>query len=150
METTIYRADREVFEVAARFENCEYAAAEFTHARHMTVACWYLCMMSPEAALARMRAGLQHFLVRHGQHGYHETITRFWIELLGEYLRNLPEEIRTVDKVNRALRAHADKDCIFRYYSREVVMSDVARKTWILPDVDSSMFRSGNSKSQKG
>jgi hypothetical protein len=42
----------------------------------------------------------------------------------------------TVDRINRAVEAYADKDIVFRYFSREVVMSDTARRNWIEPDVN--------------
>ena len=73
------------------FERCDFALAEFTHARHLTVACWYLCAFSREAALEHMRRGLQNFIAHHGKQGYHETITRFWMELLANYLYQCPQ-----------------------------------------------------------
>ncbi len=80
-----------------RFERCDFALAEFTHARHLTVACWYLCALSREDALGRMQRGLQSFIAHHGKQGYHETITRFWMELLADYLCQLPA-CRDVDR----------------------------------------------------
>jgi len=59
------------------------------------------------------------------------------MELLGEFLRNLPEEISMVEKTSRAVEAHSNKEILFRYYSREFVMSEAARKEWIEPDLSS-------------
>ncbi len=85
-----YRDASEIRDVVERFEGCDFALAEFTHARHLTVACWYLCSLTREEALERMRCGLQSFIAHHGKQGYHETITRFWMELLANYLGQLP------------------------------------------------------------
>jgi hypothetical protein len=137
MERPIYRSDSEIRDVVEMFESCSFALQEFTHARHLTVACWYLCTLPPDQALGRMRVGLQRFITHHGRQGYHETITRFWMELLGEFLRSLPEEISMVEKTSRAVEAHSNKEILFRYYSREFVMSEAARKEWIEPDLSS-------------
>lgn len=135
MESPLYQEESEIREVVARFENCEYELQEFSHARHLTVACWWLCTITREDALVRMRTGLQRFIAHHGRQGYHETITRFWMELLGELLQTLPEEMSTVEKINRAVKTYGDKEVLFRYYSRELVMSDAARREWVEPDI---------------
>ena len=80
MDAVTYRNADAVREVVEKFERCEYAPQEFTHARHLTVACWYLCTLPEKEALDRMREGLLRFTTHHGKRGYHETITRFWIE----------------------------------------------------------------------
>jgi len=137
MKIPVYREESEIREVIAKFENLEFGLQEFTHARHLTVASWYLCTLTREDALVRMRIGLQRFIAHHRRQGYHETITRFWMELLGEFLRNLPEAMSKVERINRAVEAYGDKEILFRYYSREFVMSDVARKEWVEPDIRS-------------
>jgi len=124
-------------EVVRRFEACEYALAEFTHARHLTVACWYLCAGSREVALERMRAGLQRFIAHHGKDGYHETITRFWMELLDECLRGLPLDMPLAAKVKSVVAKYGRKDVLFAYYSRELAMSERARREWVEPDMRS-------------
>lgn len=137
MTSKRYEDEGEIREVVAKFENCQFGLEEFTHARHVTVACWYLCTMSQETALVQMRSGLQRFIAHHGRQGYHETITRFWMELLGDFLRGVPVEIDTVETINRAVASYAEKEILFQYYSREGVMSDAARREWMEPDVRS-------------
>jgi hypothetical protein len=135
MTADTYRDVSEIRDVAERFERCDFALAEFTHARHLTVACWYLCSYSREDALERMRRGLQTFIAHHGKHGYHETITRFWMELLAHYLNQCPQSEALTGKMNGALQQFASKDVLFAYYSRDRVMSDEARASWIEPDL---------------
>ena len=135
MTADTYRDVSEIRDVVERFERCDFTLAELTHARHLTVACWYLCSFSREDALERMRRGLQGFIAHHGKQGYHETITRFWMELLANYLNQCPQSETLTGKVNGALQQFASKDVLFAYYSRDRVMSDAARASWIEPDL---------------
>ena len=135
MANRTYATDREIEEVVGKFEGCQFALEEFTHARHLTVACWYLCTMSPEAALSRMRDGLLRFIGHHGKQGYHETITRFWMELLRSSLLQASPKAQLMDKVNNTLKRFTNKDVLFMYYSRERVMSEAAKADWVEPDL---------------
>ena len=132
---TKYESENEIREVVERFETCVYAAEEFTHARHLTVACWYLSTLSPDAALARMRDGLLRFTAHHGKHGYHETLTRFWMLLLEESLAGQPLGTPLTEKVNNAVKCFESKEVAFEYYSRERVLSEAARREWVEPDL---------------
>jgi hypothetical protein len=135
MAKTTYQAENEIREVVEKFERCQYAVEEFTHARHLTVACWYLCTMSHEKALGRMRVSLTRFIAHHGMRGYHETITRFWMELLGDFLRQQAPAASLRNKTNDALECYANKDVLFSYYTRDRVMSEVAKREWMEPDL---------------
>ena len=134
MAGAAYENDESIQEVVRKFERCEYAPQEFTHAYHLTVACWYLSTLSSEEALIRMRTRLQTFSAHHGKQGYHETITRFWIKLLKQSLAVESSAIPLVERVNRTINAFP-KDTLFDYYTRDRVMSDVAKREWIEPDL---------------
>ena len=148
MACETYTNETEVRDVVRQFENCEYALTEFTHVRHVTVACWYLCTSNItaltvgiargsteiSAALDQMRLGLNRFLAHHGKQGYHETITRFWMELLASYLDELPD-MPLLSKVNSAVERYRSKEILFFHYTRERVMSDAAKQGWIAPDL---------------
>ena len=81
-DMSVYRDISEIETVVHNFEACAYSTAEFTHARHLAVAAWYLHTLSPDAALDRVRQSLLRFTAHHGVKGYHETITRFWMILV--------------------------------------------------------------------
>lgn len=132
---TRYESENEIREVVERFETCVFAAEEFTHARHLTVACWYLSTLSPDAALARMREGLLRFTGHHGKHAYHETLTRFWMLLLEEFLAGQPAEALLMERVNNAVKCFESKEVVFEHYSRERVLSEGARREWVEPDL---------------
>ena len=130
-----YREEHEIRSVVERFEKCDFALPEFTHARHLTVACWYLCALSREEAMDRMRRGLQAFIAHHGKQGYHETITRFWMEILADDLGRCLHDATLPERVNGALQRYSNKDVLYSYYSRDRVMSDEARTGWVEPDL---------------
>lgn len=137
MDRVIYRSAAEIVEVVAKFENCAYRPEEFSHARHLTVASWYVAKYGTEQALPRMREGLQGFLAHHGKKmGYHETITRFWLELIGEALQRMAKQPLPA-QVNEIVARYRDKNVLFVYYTRELVMSEAARNSWIEPDLRS-------------
>ena len=108
-----------------RFECCEYGLQEFEHQEHLKLAWTYLQLYGYEAALVRMREGLLRFSAHHNQSGYNETITVFWMRNLQAHCRENPVEV---------LRK-ADKQLLFRHFSRERAMSEEAKRKWIEPDV---------------
>jgi len=135
MPPTIRYADEdEVREVARRFESREYALEEFTHARHITVAVLYLAEPDFEPAMTKMRAGLVAFSSHHGKMGYNETITRFWLLAVNNFISALPEGCLAA-RTNAAVDHFADKNLIFRYYTRDRLFSREAARRWIEPDL---------------
>lgn len=135
MTTVTYRDENEIRSVIERFERCDFALPEFTHARHLTVACCYLCTFSREEAMERMRRGLQAFIAHHGKQGYHETITRFWMEILADDLARCAQGTTMLERINAAVQHYGNKDVLFSYYSRDRVMSDEAKNGWVEPDL---------------
>lgn len=135
MAEALYQDKNAIRAVVGKFERSEYRPEEFTHTRHLTVACWYLSTLSTGEALNRMREGLLRFSAHHGKHGYHETITRFWIVLLAGYLRQLPPGMSFTEKINNAVECFQNKGVLFSFYSREYVMSERARRQWVEPDL---------------
>jgi hypothetical protein len=81
-----------------------------------------------------MRGSLLRFTAHHNVKAYHETITRFWIELLAPALED-PRSENLVETLNQLLRQHCNKQEIFDYYSRDRLQSIEARERWIEPDL---------------
>jgi hypothetical protein len=93
------KSEIEVREFVRRFEQCEIAVAEFSHAAHVVVGTVFICD-DPQNALARMRAGLLRFTAHHGKTGvYKEDVTREWIERLRACVNEHPGS-SIVDLVN--------------------------------------------------
>ena len=135
MKHPAYGDEIAIADVVDRFERCEFGLKEFTHGRHLTVAAWYLCHLSPAEAFVRMKTGLVRFIEHHGKQGYHETITRFWMEILGNFLGSMPRDAAIMEKVNNAVKRFDNKDVLFEYYSRERALSELAKRQWVDPDL---------------
>jgi hypothetical protein len=81
----------------------------------------------------RMRTSLKRFAAHHGVTGlYHETLTRFWLQLVEQRLDRSRCLEESVGEVQEQL---SDKNLAFDYYSRERIDSQEARETWLQPDL---------------
>src|SRR5262250_1276188 len=80
--------DFEILTLVRRLERCELSPREFHHRDHLAVCAFYLYSSDMEAALNSMRESLLRFIRHHGVTGYHETITRFWMERVHERMQN--------------------------------------------------------------
>ena len=67
--------------------------------------------------------------------GYHETITRFYVGLIADYLA-AGDLRRPIDELAAGLLATmGERDLPLRYYSRERLFSSEARLGWLAPDL---------------
>ena len=123
-----------------RFHDATVPAAEFTHAAHLVVGVWHARSFDEAQALTQMRAGILRLNAAHGTpnsdtRGYHETITRAYLRLLGQFARAHAD--LTGAALAQALLGSplAHRDALLNYYSRDLLMSVVARRGWVEPDV---------------
>jgi hypothetical protein len=128
-----YRTEAEIKEVVKRFEECTYSPEEFAHAKHLTVAAWYFWRLEPETAREKMRMGLRKFIAHHGKHGYHVTITEFWLLLVERSVCQDHRDLLTA--VNETVASFHNKDLVYEYFSRARLNSAEARTAWIEPDI---------------
>lgn len=114
--------------------------AEWTHAAHITVAAWYV-YGEGVAALARIRAGIHHYnaavgIVSTPDYGYHETITRFWVERLAVFFHNEgPFADRDAAVAAAVARFGQKRNWYGDYWSFDVIQSREARARWVPPDI---------------
>jgi len=134
-----YRATDEIRELVRAFEDTTLPYSRWTHAAHLTVGLWYVLWYGPHDAMDHMRTGLRRYNAAHAREpmrvGYHETITRFWLWVIDEYVRGTPVTASIAGLANHLIASRADRDLPFRYYSREHLMSDAARAAWVDPDL---------------
>lgn len=117
------------------FLSCRLPAAEFHHRDHVRLG-WLMLRHEPwPDALVRFREGLQRFGTSLGQTGlYHETITVAYLLLIHE--RQERDGAATFEEF---AAKHADllgwrPSVLDQYYRRETLDSDLARRTFVLPD----------------
>lgn len=133
---------RDVPGLVARFEDLTLPKAEWTHQAHLTVALWYASHLPCEVALAKVREGILRLNAAHGvpttpTRGYHETITRFYLRVICDYVameEEGPEEDWSV-RVARLLARYGDRELPLRHYTRDLLMSPEARFGWVEPDL---------------
>jgi 4-hydroxy-tetrahydrodipicolinate synthase len=133
-------SDEEVARLAARFAAQEVPASEWTHRAHLMTGAWHVHHLGPDAALRAMREGILRLNKVHGTletptRGYHETITRAYVELLAVFLAGFPEGTPLGTRV-AAMLAHplAGRDALLAFYPRDRLMSAEARSAWLEPE----------------
>lgn len=131
--------------LVAAFLDRSLPKAEWTHEAHLRVGLWHVYRFGAESALDRLRAAIRAYNVAVGvvndeQHGYHETITRFYVTRIAAWIearggRNAIASA-TIDADGDAmLAAIGMRDLPLRSWSREVLFSPAARREWVPPDL---------------
>jgi 4-hydroxy-tetrahydrodipicolinate synthase len=123
-----------------RFASQEIPAGEWTHVAHLTVGASAVFRGGPDAALAELRAGILQLNRAHGTietptRGYHETITRAYVELLAVYLAGFATDTPLCHRVGALLASPlAQREALFTYYDRARLLSPAARAAFVEPD----------------
>lgn len=124
----------------AAFEDCSLSNAEFHHADHVRMAFIYLRRFSTLEALRRFAEALQRFAAANGKPDlYHETITWALLLLIRERMARKSQHSGQQPSWEEFAAENPDlltwKDSILkRYYRDETLGSELARRTFILPD----------------
>jgi len=128
--------DQDIEVLVKRFEACETARDDFPHLDHLVMAVWYLQTMSAPAATDQMRTSLHRFLDHYqiDRQKYHETLTVFWVEMVAACLISLPVGTSLVEKCNEVRQRLGNKDLVLEFYSPELLWSDAARNSFVIPD----------------
>jgi hypothetical protein len=114
--------------------------SEWTHHAHLRVGLWHAMRHSPIETLDLLRERISTFNIATGVEntesaGYHETITRFYVHVIGHFLASADTR-RPIDELERELiDRYGDKELPLRYYTRERLFSAEARLGWVAPDL---------------
>lgn len=105
-----YQTENEIDAVVAGFEQCTTGTSDFTHLSHLTVAVYYLRNSTSDQAFQKMRAGLFRFLDHHsvGRAKYDEQLTRRWISLIQDVIKQLDPKLSLVTTTNIVLERLGD------------------------------------------
>jgi hypothetical protein len=137
---TLYHDLDEIESLAARFADCTLPCVEWTHRAHLAVGLWTLRRHEADEALRNIRAGIQRYnaacgVVTTPTRGYHETITCFYMQVIGRYLSTVADRGDWLAVTNGLLEQYGAPDLPLRYYTRERLMSPGARAAWVEPDL---------------
>ncbi|HEY0545041.1 MAG TPA: hypothetical protein VGC91_06560 [Pyrinomonadaceae bacterium] len=137
-----YESDEEVEAVVRKFEACLFSPGEFHHREHLTVALCYLLESNEQAALERLRANLFRFLEHHHIEAnvYHETITLFWLKLVGHFLEGADKGRALAELTNDLIAECGEAHLVKAHFSRQLLDSEEARAAWVEPDLQSLNF----------
>ena len=135
-----YRTSAEVLRLLREFEACRLPRTEWTHHAHLVVALCYLIRYEEAEAARRIRAGIRLYneaccIKQTKTGGYHETITLFYIRVIGRFLSAASLDCTLAALANSLINACGDKNLPLDYYSRERLMSWDARTGWLEPDI---------------
>ena len=120
------------------WEACTLPKAEWTHAAHVAAAACYTWQRTPLEALPLLRQRIRAFNEATGGQntedaGYHETLTRFWAEVVGSFIASRRGGTR-LDAVRAAVeRFGSARDLTKTYYTHDIVRDRVARREWVPP-----------------
>ena len=133
-----YETENEILAVIEQFENATIRRENWGHAEHLIVANHYLAESDFAAACEKMRAGIFNLLRAFAvdltkEMPYHETLTIFWLKTI-EQFRNAHSHRSNVE-ICRDLIENFDKNYPLRFYSRELLFSDEARKEFVRGDL---------------
>jgi hypothetical protein len=124
--------DAEILTLIRKLEQCQISPADFHHRDHLAVSAAYLYASDFETALESIRRSLKRFIAHHGLKGYHETITRFWMQEVDRRVNRKLCLARSIEQVQAEL---GDKNLIYQYYSTGTLNSAHAKEGWIEPDL---------------
>jgi hypothetical protein len=118
------------------FVDTTLPADQFHHQQHVQVAWRFVQKYGMPAALAEFRTAIKRFADAKGATGlYHETITWAFLLLIAErQARDLPETWEAFAAANPDLLVWKPS-ILERYYSKELLASDLARRTFVMPDL---------------
>lgn len=96
--------------------------------------------LTPDAALDAIREGILRLNHAHGvastpTSGYHETITRGYMRLIGRFVCEAGREGEWDERANRLLERLGAREVLLFYYSSDRLMSPAARAGWVEPDL---------------
>ena len=118
-------------EFVAAFEDCTLPPDQFSHRAHVRLAWLYLSEGSLLEALTRFVEGLKRYAGSLGASAkYHETVTWAYMFLIHERMERAPAE--TFEEF-AAANADLFNGILEKYYSKETLSSDLARRAFVMP-----------------
>jgi len=131
---TISDTDRSLLQA---FENYTLDVNAFHHREHVRLAYILLVLNDVSSAHSKMRSGLTRLLSQNGIDigTFHETLTFAWIKAV-KHCMYLTSRVKSSEEFLALNHALNDKDSIFNHYSRELIAADLAKRTYVPPDLE--------------
>lgn len=109
--------------------------SQFHHREHLRLAWVVIRRHGLAPANAMIAQGIRHYAAAHGQTSlYHDTLTQFWIGLVGHLTQEHPE-ITDFATFLASFPLLLDKGLPARHWQPETLWSSAARARWVAPDL---------------
>ncbi|MEM8778019.1 MAG: hypothetical protein AAGF26_03930 [Cyanobacteria bacterium P01_G01_bin.49] len=129
-------------QIVKDFLECHLSKEKWTHQAHLRVGLWHLLQYQPWESLEKLRHRIKKYNVACGventeTQGYHETITRFYLWLIHQFLQQVGRSQPIDTLADELIRRYGARSLLWDYYSKEQLMSKTARLGWVEPDLKS-------------
>jgi len=132
--------EAQIVGIVQAFQKRTLPFADWSHQAHLATGLWHVATHGEEAARPLLREAIKAYNLSVGRandamRGYHETVTLYFIWSAARFLeRDAPAGL--LDRVNAYVAGpFGAKEGIFRFWSRERLLSSAARLDWCEPDL---------------
>jgi len=139
--------------IATEFIACTLPKTQWTHQAHLRAGLWHVLRHSDHDSLDLLRERIRRYNASTGgvnsdTEGYHETITRFYVQIIRLFVDSVDAR-RPIDELAQELIARlGDRELPLRHYTRETLFSTEARLRWVEPDLSPLAVPPGSSRGQ--
>ncbi len=118
-----------------KFELGEIDGDSFDHEAHVHIAWLYLNEYAVTEAIERFTLALRRLTTKLGVPGkYHDTISWFFMLIIAERRDEQARQCWSEFKADNSDLLQRENNILYRYYSKEILASDGARRSFVLPD----------------
>ena len=122
-------------ELYRAFTSTVLPADQFHHEQHVRVAWLFVCRHGMPTAIGEFSDAIKRFAAAKGAHGlYHETITWAFLLIIAERQARQPAGTWPDFATANADLLTWRPSILDRYYSKELLASDLARRSFVMPD----------------
>ena len=118
-----------------KFVDTTLPSDQFHHQQHVNVAWLFVRKYGMPAALSEFTTAIKRFAAAKGANGlYHETITWAFLLLIADRQARHPAQTWPQFAADNADLLVWKPSILNRYYSNELLASDLARRSFLMPD----------------
>jgi hypothetical protein len=121
------------------FKDGSWPGRDFRHPAHLAVCACFI--LDGDHAMERLRLAICRYNENQGgkntaDSGYHETITRFWVDIVRDAIEAMPPGLTRLETARDIVARFRDQRDLFqKHYDFDVLKSREARAVWIPPTV---------------
>jgi hypothetical protein len=136
----VYESTEDLQLLIQEFESLTLPLKNWTHIEHLAVGLWYTYKNISENVSDIVKNNIIKYndavgIPNTNSTGYHETLTRFWLLFISEFLK-INKNISIIKLFKSLIYADiSTKDFPLLFYSKGILFSSDARLDWKLPDL---------------